>query len=130
MWAMNTFKTNKMASNKQQAGGYDCKWVTSPPDELLCLICLCVARDPHQHGNGGCGKVFCESCVTEYQKRGRTCPNCRKTLTTFKDERSKGNSMYTTRSIQSICSHTGARNIKALKVKCDNLDNGCRWIGS
>ena len=92
-----------MASNKQQlqAGGYDCKWVTSPPDELLCLICLCVARDPHQHGNGGCGKVFCESCVTEYQKRGRTCPICRKNLTTFKDERSKGNNMYiyTTKSI-------------------------------
>ena len=23
----------------------------------------------------------------------------------------------------------GARNIKALKVKCSNLDNGCQWIG-
>ena len=25
--------------------------------------------------------------------------------------------------------YSGARQIKALKVKCDNLDNGCKWIG-
>ena len=24
---------------------------------------------------------------------------------------------------------TGERDIKALKVKCDNLDNGCQWVG-
>ena len=28
-----------------------------------------------------------------------------------------------------IILYLGARQIKALKVKCDNLDNGCKWIG-
>ena len=82
-----------MASNKEESG-YDCKWVTAPPDELLCLICLCVARDPQQHGNGGCGKVFCHGCVTEHLKRYKNCPNCTKKLTTFKDERSKNEQLY------------------------------------
>ena len=80
-----------MASNIAKRGGYDCKWVEEPSDELKCLICLSVARDPQQHGNGGCGKVFCQSCITENQKHNNTCPNCREQLTTFKDERGKYN---------------------------------------
>ena len=78
-----------MASNIANTGGYDCKWVEDPPEDLKCQICLSVAKEPQQHGNGGCGKVFCQSCITEYQKNNNTCPNCRKQLTTFKDERSE-----------------------------------------
>ena len=78
-----------MASNTANTGGYDCKWVEDPPEDLKCLICLSVARDPQQHGNGGCGKVFCQSCITEYQKKNNTCPNCRERLTTFSDAKSK-----------------------------------------
>ena len=76
-----------MAVSKE-TGGYDCKWVTTPPDELLCQICLCVARDPHQHGNRGCGRVFCECCIAKHKRDHKNCPNCRKHLTTFGDERS------------------------------------------
>ena len=78
-----------MTSNTAPTSGYDCKWIEDPSDELKCLICLSVARDPQQHGNGGCGKVFCQGCIVKYREITKTCPNCRKDLKTFKDERSK-----------------------------------------
>ena len=72
--------------------GYDLNWLEDPPDDLKCLICLCVARDPHQHpgdATNECGIVFCHSCITKYQRNKKTCPNCRKGLTHFKDAKSK-----------------------------------------
>ena len=71
------------------SGGYDYQFVEEPSDDLKCLICLCVARDPQQHGEGGCGKIFCTSCIDYHKKTNDKCPNCRKVMTTFKDERSK-----------------------------------------
>ncbi|XP_064386091.1 TNF receptor-associated factor 3-like [Halichondria panicea] len=101
-----------MASNS--IGGYDLNWLEDPPDDLKCLICLCVARDPHQHPGdttNECGKIFCHSCITEMNKKNETtCPNCRKNLTDFKDAKS-------------------TRQIRSLKVKCDNQKNGCGWTG-
>ena len=128
-----------MASNKTQAGGYDCKWVEEPLDELKCLNCLCVARDPYQHPgdpDNKCGKIFCHGCITEYQKIKQNCPNCRRKSTLFQDTRSKPATCSTY--IQFRCAWPirfiyyhilGARNIRALKVKCSNLDNGCQWTG-
>ncbi len=70
--------------------GYDYQFIEEPSDDLKCLICLSVARDPQQHGDGGCGKIFCTNCIKKHkQKNDDKCPNCRKVLTTFKDERSK-----------------------------------------
>ena len=76
-----------MASNALNIGGYDCKFVEVPPVALKCLICLSVARDPQQHGD--CGKVFCNSCITEHKKISNDCPHCRQQLTTFNDGKSK-----------------------------------------
>ncbi|XP_064398234.1 TNF receptor-associated factor 5-like [Halichondria panicea] len=42
--------------------------------------------------------------------RNDKCPNCRKVITTFKDERSN-------------------RDIQSLKVKCTNLNDGCQCVG-
>ncbi len=83
-----------MASNLANisVGGYDLNWLEEPPDDLKCLICLCVARDPHQHpgdDTNECGKVFCHGCIIEHKKNETTCPNCRKILTHFKDTKSK-----------------------------------------
>ncbi len=92
MWYTNSplQKKSKMASNG--ASGYDLHWVEDPPDDLKCLICLCVARDPRQHpgdDDNDCGKIFCLECITKYQRNKTTCPNCRQNLTIFKDARSK-----------------------------------------
>ena len=92
-----TFKSSyKMAFNvlsqpqtQQNTGGYECKFLEEPSNDLKCLICLCVARDPLQHGGEGCGKIFCRVCITEYQKRSKTCPNCRREIVTFRDVRSE-----------------------------------------
>ncbi len=80
---------NFIAQDVSRAGGYDYQFVEDPSDDLKCLICLCVARDPQQHGDGGCGKIFCMSCIDKYKKNDDKCPNCRKVIATFKDERSK-----------------------------------------
>ena len=77
------------SSSKSSSEGYDYQFVEEPSDDLKCLICLCVAKDPQQHGDGGCGKIFCTSCIDKYKTRNDKCPNCRKVITTFKDERSK-----------------------------------------
>ena len=154
-----------MASNAPaNIGGYDCKFVHAPSSDLKCLICLCVAKDPLQHGEGGCGKIYCRSCITEYRKGNNKCPNCRGNIFTFKDVRSKstkwhleggeysnlyvqthclqsrafGHTSVTYRSvlrrqislnycIQNIF-HSGERDIQSLKVKCENLDYGCKWV--
>ena len=66
----------KMEPEKEE-GGYDLEFVTKPPDSLLCLICLSVARSPWQHVT--CGRLFCKSCLDEYRAKQfqNTCPNCR-----------------------------------------------------
>ena len=121
-----------MASNLANisVGGYDLNWLEDPPADLKCLICLCVARDPHQHpgdASNECGKVFCHGCITEYKRKKTTCPNCRRDLTLFKDSRSM--SLYmNNRIVYKPFYVAGARDIKALKVKCSSLVNGCLWV--
>ena len=67
--------------------GYDHQFVEPPPDDLLCLICLCVARDPQQINC--CGKVLCKGCLEEHKKNSTVCPQCRKDINNFADKRSK-----------------------------------------
>lgn len=50
------------------------KFIAEPDDDLKCLICLEVARDPLQHEE--CGKLFCKECLEKYGK-DKPCPNCR-----------------------------------------------------
>ena len=100
-----------------RVGGYECKFVDEPPDELVCQICTLVAMHPYQ--TSCCGRVFCRLCVEGCKKQsektsgggGRIqCPNCRKRTHVFYDKR-------------------GSRNIKCLKVKCSYESFGCRWKG-
>ena len=69
----------KMWSPVSETGGYDYQFVEEPPDSLKCLICLLVTRDPQQHG--GCGKLFCQSCIAAYRVMRNECPHCRQPLT-------------------------------------------------
>ena len=70
-------------------GGYDYNFVEPLPDELTCLICMCVAREPWQMDC--CGRVFCKDCLEELRKRTRVlpvkCPNCREQGKSFADRR-------------------------------------------
>ena len=69
-------------------GGYDLKFVSSPPDDLLCLICMFPAREALQ--NTCCGKIFCKNCINKYKERKKECPNCRDTQgNQFPDRRSE-----------------------------------------
>ena len=70
--------------------GYDHQFVDPPPDDLVCLICLSVARDPQQVNC--CGKVLCRICLETAHKRyfnRSKCPQCRVEITSFPDKRSK-----------------------------------------
>ena len=68
------------------AQGYDHQFVEQTPQNLICLICLHVARDPQQVNC--CGKLLCRGCLTEHKKRSSNCPHCRGTITSFADRRS------------------------------------------
>ena len=80
---------------KYEAGGYDLEFVSNPPDALMCLICLLVARSPWQHG--ACGKLFCKSCLDKHKSKSRnsTCPSCRRENPQyFEDNKSELESVY------------------------------------
>lgn len=88
------------------AGGYEYNFVEAP-DELLCMVCHHVAREAHQLEC--CGKVFCKTCIND--DRISSYPNCREpSPRIFRDLRS-------------------SRNIKRLRVICENEGNGCDWSG-
>ena len=89
-------------------GGYEHSFI-DPPDELMCMICHHVVREAHQVEC--CGKVFCKACIMEVNRRMGRCPNCRKAYPKiFSDLRS-------------------SRDVKRLKVACENENKGCDWSG-
>ena len=84
-----------MVSNSDQnSKGYDQdQFVDPPPDDLVCLICLSVARDPQQVYC--CGKVLCRTCLEEHKRYSNKCPHCKRKITRFfADKRSKSNISY------------------------------------
>ena len=75
------------AKDSMSLGGYECRFTDPPPDELLCLICSCVAREPQQMDC--CGKIYCKTCLQEHKEHSDTCPECRQQGTGFTDSRSE-----------------------------------------
>ena len=62
-----------MSSNRKQY-----QFITVPPEELTCTICLEVAIEPHQHEE--CGNLFCGDCLIRYcgnKESDKPCPSCR-----------------------------------------------------
>ena len=62
------------------------KFLTEPDADLLCVICLGVAREPLQHEE--CGKLFCRECLERHGRR-KPCPHCQSERRFFKDNKSK-----------------------------------------
>ena len=79
------------------------------PEDLICSICLCPAKDPQQT-RCVCAKLYCLDCVKKYAQLSKNCPTCRKPLDVFPDGLS-------------------ARRIKSARVKCTNAGSGCPWVG-
>ena len=92
----------------QWQSGYECTFVDEPPDDLICLICTFVARDPQQLTC--CGRIFCQGCLARHRSTSPKCPNCSRMISNFPDSRSE-------------------RHIKALRVLCNSNRLGCRWVG-
>ena len=101
-----------MAGRKLE--GYDCDFVESPADDLLCKICHYPARDPVLAMC--CGHNFCKSCLEFYRQSNvinhGSCPHCHKDTEchTMPDKRTE-------------------RYVLNLKVFCHHKYQGCNWIG-
>ena len=91
--------------------GYDYQFLEpGPSDDQKCPICHLVVRNAYQVNC--CGKILCEGCLMKYRMQSGRCLMCRTHIGDkyFKDTRSD-------------------REIKSLKVYCDNKEAGCDWTG-
>ena len=48
-----------------------------PPNSVVCTICMAVVKVPVETT---CEHLFCKVCITEWQAKGNTCPNCKQVL--------------------------------------------------
>ena len=95
----------------QQKGGFDCEFVSSPPDILQteCPICLLIIRDPHQVIC--CGNSFCHSCIQQIRDSNKHCPTCNKVgFSDFPDKKLE-------------------RSLNTFKVYCSHKRDECEWTG-
>ena len=98
----------------QATEGYNCYFVDSPPNDLVCKICLCVSRDVQQ-ANSCCGNNFCRACLERYIQSTVTdrniCPFCRQPSFAF------------------VPDLKAERQVLNLQVYCPNKQLGCMWTG-
>ena len=97
------------ASEGTERGGYNYKFVITPPSTLICFTCKLVSRDPQL--SVCCGTNFCKICLEARTSNKHGCPVCSdwdNPLTTFPNKMSD-------------------REIKKLPVLCTN--SGCDWQG-
>ena len=90
--------------------GHRKRYVSSPSEDLLCVSCRLVARDPYRNKCKCEAQLYCQMCIRELQDRSPVCSTCSHTLECFADSLS-------------------ARHIRAIKVECDNREAGCGWSG-
>ena len=95
--------------NADRCGGYDYQFVSNPPDELICSICLSVLRDTNL--TDCCGNHFCQLCIWRIKNEGKPCPLCQEKY-------------YNIMLDKSII-----RRVKELKIKCPSCGHGCEWVG-
>ena len=97
-----------------EESGYEYQFVETPPDRLVCKICLFPSRDPYL--SVCCGHNFCKFCLDGVKKASTTvqyvCPMCR-SEEDFKTVPNRG----------------ADREIRGLDVFCTNKERGCKWQG-
>ena len=96
----------------QNSGGYDCEFVSPPPDAIQaeCPICLLIPKEPCVI-SCKCGKEFCRECIERIKEDNKPCPLCNESEFTF------------------LRHHGSERNLKALEVWCSGKKHGCQWKG-
>ena len=107
-------KTSSVTSTDGDAGGgYDCDFVQSSPDDLLCKICHYTVHDAIL--SVCCGQSFCKFCLDGYLKSEviihSSCPYCCE------------------ENFQSVPDRKTARHVLSLQVFCPNKSQGCSWVG-
>ena len=63
LFILQLLQVSLMAS---KTGRYIFSLVGTPPDKLICQICIHVARTPHQVTC--CGRVYCKACLNEHKR--------------------------------------------------------------
>jgi len=97
-----------------ESGGFDCDFVDSPHNRLVCKICHSPCRKAQL--TTCCGQIFCESDLTKLKGSAvidKVCPICRS------DD------------FKAYPQLEADREINALQVYCPNkgLGRGCLWVG-
>ena len=94
------------------ATGYeDERFETKVDDNLHCVICTEVLKDPVQCRRNE--HHFCRNCIIEHLKHSRNCPTCKDPLT-----------VETLVRPQRFLANT----LSSLKISCDNAQRGCRAV--
>ena len=103
--------SSSSGSEDELCEGYDYQFLEPGlSDDHKCPICRLVVKNAYQINC--CGKIMCKGCLMKCCETSQKCPMCRTRIGNkyFKDTRSD-------------------REIKSLKVYCDNQENGCDWTG-
>ena len=106
-------------------GGYDCDFVESPANDLLCKICHYPARDPVLATC--CGYNFCTSCLESYHQSKviahGSCPYC------HEEEFYHDSSPHCYEKFHTVPDKRTERYVLNLEVFCPHKYQGCTWIG-
>ena len=98
------------ASSDATQGGYGYRFVNTPPDRVLCVICHLPSRNCKL--SECCGHVFCKSCLDETRALGYSaCPMCKEVK------------------FVSFSNKQIDREVRSLHVFCTNKERGCDWQG-
>ena len=105
-------RTHLFDVGNQDSGGYDCEFVTPPPDTVQreCPACLRIPKEPCII-SCPCGKEFCQECIEGIKKDNKPCPLCNKS--DFNFMRFYGSEIY----------------LMAQEVWCSHKKDGCEWKG-
>jgi len=103
--------------SEEEEYGYDAIFAKEVPDELKCVVCHLVLRDPLQISS--CGHRFCRPCFNRMKNNAYetttdfVCPVDREVVVLSK--------VFEDRGI--------ARTVGNLKTQCTNVNQGCEWMG-
>lgn len=106
-----------MAAEEEHEGGYEASFFEKVDDRYICNICTKPLCDPRLFVC--CGKNYCDWCVRKWfqNHHTRSCPHCR--ATRAQEEQN----------ILHVPNKGLKQEVLALKVRCDNHQDGCDWVG-